>query len=157
MKFQTTQFIEVEDRIFGPLTLKQFIYLVGTGGALYLIYTYIPFFFAVLLGLPIGGLGVALAFYKVNNKPFVNVVENAFRFYIGSKLYLWKKEVSKESVVAREAGKNINIVGIPPLSASKLKDLAWSLDIQERGQQGNEPTPSREKKVEREDKLNISV
>ncbi|TSC80302.1 MAG: hypothetical protein G01um101429_152 [Parcubacteria group bacterium Gr01-1014_29] len=31
-QFQVPQFIEVEDKIFGPLTTKQFFYLLGGGG-----------------------------------------------------------------------------------------------------------------------------
>ena len=32
MRFQVPQFIEIESKIFGPLTFKQFIYLAGGGG-----------------------------------------------------------------------------------------------------------------------------
>jgi len=32
MRFEVPQFIEVEDKIFGPFTWKQFIYLMGGEG-----------------------------------------------------------------------------------------------------------------------------
>ena len=38
MRFQVPQFIEVEDKIFGPMTLKQFIYMAGGAGLSFLIY-----------------------------------------------------------------------------------------------------------------------
>ena len=44
MQFQVPQFIEIEDKIFGPLTFKQFIYLAGGGGLCFLLYTILPFF-----------------------------------------------------------------------------------------------------------------
>ena len=40
MRFSVPQFIDVEDKIFGPLTLKQGIYRVGAVGAAYLIYCF---------------------------------------------------------------------------------------------------------------------
>ena len=79
MKFQVPQFIEVEDKIFGPFTIKQFIYLAGGGALSFVIYTYIsPFSFilAIVLLLPVAGLAVALALYKVNNQPFIAVIES---------------------------------------------------------------------------------
>ena len=47
--------------------------------------------FAVLLIIPAAGFSLALAFYKINNKPFIEVVEAAFRYTTGSKLFIWKK------------------------------------------------------------------
>ena len=42
MHFQTPQFIEIEDKIFGPLTLKQFIYLAGAAGLSFTAYSLLP-------------------------------------------------------------------------------------------------------------------
>ena len=75
---------------------------------------------------PVLVLGVTLAFYKPNGKPFLNMVESAIKYYIGSKLYLWKKEVKK---VTRTEEAAQNQVVVPKLADSKLKDLAWNLNI----------------------------
>src|SRR3989304_1999884 len=81
MRFSVPQFIEIEDKIFGPFTFKQFLYLAGGAGLIFLIYNFItPFFFALLFILPVGALSLALAFYKVNDKPFIFVLEAAFRY-----------------------------------------------------------------------------
>ena len=80
MRFQVPQFIEVEDKIFGPLTLKQFIYLAGGGGLSFLVYAFLHSLTLSLVPIiAIMAVSAALAFYKVNNKPFVNVVEAAFK------------------------------------------------------------------------------
>jgi hypothetical protein len=42
MRFQVPQFIEVEDKIFGPLTVKQFIYLAGGAGLVFILYHFLP-------------------------------------------------------------------------------------------------------------------
>lgn len=131
MRFQVPQFIEVEDKIFGPLTLKQFIYLLGGAGLSFIIYKFIGnFYLSILLILPVIGFSLALTFYKINNKPFINVVEAAFNYYLGSKLYIWKKV--EKPVVAKQAETNpTSDFYVPKLSDSKLKDLTWSLDIKQ--------------------------
>jgi hypothetical protein len=131
MRFQVPQFIEVEDKIFGPLTIKQFIYLIGGAGLSFIIYTFAPFFvLKVLLIVPVAGLALALAFYRVNNRPFINVVESAFNYYIGDKLYIWKK-VDKQIEPKKGAPTAAPDFYVPKLSDSKLKDLTWSLDIKQ--------------------------
>jgi len=135
MRFQVPQFIEVEDKIFGPLTLKQFIYVAGGGGLSFLVYVLLDS--VVLSAIPvlaIMAVALAMAFYKINNKPLVNIVEYAFKYYLSSKLYIWKKEQKAKPKTQAEAdkdAKNFASIMVPKISDSKLKDLTWSLDIKE--------------------------
>lgn len=131
MQFKFPQFIDVEDKIFGPLTLKQFIYLAGSGGIIVVFFIFLPKFFAVILGLPVLGLGLALAFYKVNNRPFMFVLESAFKYATKEKLYIWKKE--NKPGVGKERVTEAPIVPLPKLGESKLKDLSWNLDVTKGG------------------------
>ena len=71
MRFQVPQFIDIEDKIFGPLTFKQFVYLAGAGGLGFLIFKSLPLLIALPLILGVLGLGVSLAFVKINNKTFI--------------------------------------------------------------------------------------
>ncbi|MDO8575318.1 MAG: PrgI family protein [bacterium] len=135
MNYQVPQFIEIEDKIFGPLTLKQFIYLAGGAGISFLIYRFITIsFIAFLLIILVMILAFALAFYKVNNKPLINMIEYAFNYFFHNKLYLWKKEDpaqnSAKNPMTKEDKEYAKLV-VPKLSESRLKDLAWSLDINE--------------------------
>ncbi len=132
MRYQIPQFIEVESKIFGPLTLKQFIYLTGGAGMLFLLYIILPIWLMFLVGLPVAIFSLALTFYKVNNQPFIKVAENALKYLSSGRLYLWKKTRPK-AVPKKEAEKEkIAQIYIPKVTKSKLKDLAWSLDIQEK-------------------------
>ena len=131
MRFQVPQFIEVEDKLFGPLTFKQFIYVAGAVGLCVILFTLLPTFIALLLSVPIFLFGVALAFYKVNERPFIQVVEDFMHYSTSSKLYVWKKEEKKPVAKVSEAGAPAPQVYVPKLSQSKLKDLSWSLDIKE--------------------------
>jgi len=127
---QVPQFIEVEDKIFGPLTFRQFIYILGSAGFAFMAFRLLPFFFAFIVGAPVVALGLALAFYKVNNKPFILTLEAAFKYVIGSKLYIWRKE-PKERKKLKEIQEESVSMNIPRLSNSKLEDLSWGLDIKE--------------------------
>ncbi len=132
MRFQVPQFIEVEDKIFGPLTLRQFIYLSGTAGIIVMLWAVLPTFLVFLIGAPIAALGGALSFIKINNRPFINILESAFSFTLKNNLYIWKKR--EHNLIRSASGKNkkdLNTLIVPTLSKSKLKDLAWSLDIKE--------------------------
>lgn len=92
MRFEVPQFIEVEDKIIGPFTWKQFVYLAGGVGTLIILYFSLPFIFFVIIGFPIGALAAFLAFHRVNNRPFSIFLESFVNYVTKSKLYLWKKD-----------------------------------------------------------------
>lgn len=150
MEYQVPQFIEVENKIVGPLTLKQFIYLAGAGGLCVVFFVYLPFIFALLLALPVAALAAALAFYKVNGKPFIEILEAGFNYYTGAKLFLWKREEPKagelgaaaEAAAAAETALRVPR-GTPKLTRGKLSELAWSLDVSAGGGSapGGKPKP----------------
>lgn len=135
MRFQVPQFIEVEDKIFGPLTLKQFIYLAGGCGLSFVIYVFVHnLIFSLIPIIAVLAISATLAFYRVNNRPFINVMESAFKYFFGGKLYIWKKEEKsqpKDAETAIKDAKNYASIMIPKVADSRLKDLAWSLDIKE--------------------------
>ena len=131
MRFQVPQFIDVEDKIFGPFTLKQFIYLAGGAGIALIFFTMLPKFLAFVASAPFIGISLALAFYKPNNRPFVHTLESMIGFFLKERLYVWKKIPRK--IVHNEnresnLGETPQLI-VPHLSKSKLKDLNWSLDV----------------------------
>jgi len=127
MRFQVPQFIEIEDKIVGPLTIKQFLYLAGGAGMSIIAYRFLPLIVAIMVIAVIATLSMALAFFKYNNKPFVDLLEAGIQYYIGEKLYIWKKR--DRVVEATEVNKAPPQMYVPRLSDSKLKELTWSLDI----------------------------
>lgn len=146
MEYQVPQFIEVEDKIVGPLTLRQFIYLAGTGGLTIAFVFYLPTLVAIFLTIPVVGLGVALAFYKVNGKPFIEILEAGFNYYVGKKFFLWKRKDDAEQAAvsaATAAAAAAEVAALPThepkLTRGKLSELAWSLDVTTPGQ-GNSPS-----------------
>jgi hypothetical protein len=133
MQYQVPQFIEIEDKIIGPLTLKQFIYLAGGGGLSLLFFTLLPIYLAAPLIAAAVAAALSLAFYKINDRPFIVAIEHAFSYQLGSKLYLWKQRDAKvqTAVVTPQVAAAANL-SVPKLSQSRLKDLSWSLNIKDR-------------------------
>ncbi len=138
MEYQVPQFIEVEDKIFGPFTLKQFIYVAGGIGLCAVLVLYLPLTIGIILAIPVAAFSGALAFYKVNNKSFVDILESGIKYYTTDRLYLWKKEKKNESVSV-SAPAAPERAPVSPLSRSKLHDLAWSLDVKDTGVNENTP------------------
>ena len=143
MEYQVPQFIEVEDKIIGPLTLKQFIYISGAIGICVVFFVYLPILVAFLLSAPVVGLAAALAFYKVNGKSFIEILEAGFNYYTGAKFFLWRHKApgDKERAAANAAEEAIEtamhpVRGTPKLTRGKLSELAWSLDVQQPIQNG---------------------
>lgn len=143
MQFQVPQFIEVEDKIFGPLTFKQFIYMGGGAGACYLLWRLLPLYIAAPFIVIVGGLAAALAFFQFNGRPFILALESGFYFLLRSKLYLWNNARKKAAApaVAAQTPEMRGEVYVPKLSGSKLHEMAWSLDIKDRVAAGLETTP----------------
>lgn len=92
MRFEVPQFIEIEDKIFGPLTWRQFVYVGGGAGLAVVLFFTAPFVVFVLLGLPIAGITFLLGFYPINNQPFSVFLESMVRYFKNTRLYLWRKK-----------------------------------------------------------------
>lgn len=138
MQFRVPQFIDIEDKIFGPFTLKQFGYLVGAGGVSFLIWTFVPIrFLAILIILPVAGLFLALAFAKFNNRSFGEILESAFSYYTNTKVYTWRQpELKKEeSSVDQLVTNTQKEIIIQKTNQDKIHDLALGLDVFETNQQ----------------------
>lgn len=136
MQFQIPQFIEQEDKIFGPLTWKQFLYVSGGAGAIFVLWSLLPRFFAVILIIPVATLSAMLAFKPINNRPFELTLEAAVRFVLKEKLYLWKKTVQKP--MEKDIKETVTTVSSPAdllkdsekkTSSGHLDDLSWQLEV----------------------------
>lgn len=129
MRFEVPQFIDVEDKIFGPLTFKQFIYLLGGGGLAYVSYKIIPTPFWIPVSLALVICALALAFYKLNNRPFIEIAQAWISFQWKGKKFIWQRAPSKPRMVEQP-------VVLPPepkqmkdLTADRVSSLAQNLDI----------------------------
>lgn len=102
MQFPVPQFTDVEDKIIGPLTVKQFGILFAAGMVIVLMYSstkslLVGIFFFMLVGVP----ALAMAFGKINGRPVYATFGFLIKFATGPKVLIFHKEASNISHVAQ--------------------------------------------------------
>ncbi|HRH22055.1 MAG TPA: PrgI family protein [bacterium] len=68
-QFTVPQFIDVEDKVVGPLSVRQFLTLLGTFGLCFLFYKIFVFTVFVILTVIAVGIGASFAFVKISGVP----------------------------------------------------------------------------------------
>jgi len=131
MRFEVPQFIDVEDKIFGDFTWKQFVYLAGGGGAALVLFFMLPFYLFVILAIPIVALAAGLAFHKVNNRPFSIFLESFVQYTLNKKLYLWRRknpqEITQQGGYRQTGG--VQPTYTPPTERSHISSLSRKLEL----------------------------
>ncbi|PID51828.1 MAG: hypothetical protein CR972_05120 [Candidatus Moraniibacteriota bacterium] len=88
------QYIDVEDRIAGPLTWKHIGWLFACGGILFIFWTLfdrITFYIFAAITIP---LFAALAFAKPGGVSMVEYIGYGFSFFLRPRVYTWQREAS---------------------------------------------------------------
>lgn len=98
MQFQIPQFIEIEDKIAGPFSLKQLLYVVGGGMIAFLAFNMLPVLAGAIVAIIAVGGSLALALVKVNGQPLPRIALAAVGFFWKPRLYLWKREISERTI-----------------------------------------------------------
>jgi hypothetical protein len=130
MRFEVPQFIEIEDKIFGPFTWKQFVYLMGGVGFGIVLFIIAPFIIFVILGLPVAGLAILLAFYPVNNRPFSVFLEAFITFYNTHQIYHWRKqEHNVYTKTAETEPAPVTTFAPPPSGKKGIHSLSRQLEL----------------------------
>ncbi len=132
MQFHIPQYIDIEDKLIGPLTLKQAIYVAGGLGAAYLVFRLIPYI--VISGpiiLAIGTLTWALGFYPKEKlgKPFIEILEAGFSYALSEKLYTWKKTTKERKLGAEEDFISAQGPLTPSIRTGTLSSKLFTLDV----------------------------
>jgi len=92
MQFNIPQFIEIKDKIIGPLTMRQFLYILAGVGALAALWFFAELWLFLIIAMPIAIFCLMLAFYKFNGRPFIYFVGSVINYLMKPKLYLWKRK-----------------------------------------------------------------
>src|SRR3989339_2205780 len=97
-QFVVPQFIEVEDKIFGPVTVRQFLILLGAGLICFVAYRYADFALFVMALVVVGGLALVFAFVKINGQTFHYFILNIIQTTRRPGLRVWRKSCDKEEL-----------------------------------------------------------
>jgi len=129
MQYSIPQFIDVEDKVVGPLTGKQTIYLLIGGGILLLVFSLFNVLFFFITMLFVAPVTLAFAFWKPKSITVARWLSNIADFYTTPHLYIWRREPEGFMIKARSQKKSSS-EKIPSKSVSRnrIRELAWVLD-----------------------------
>ena len=127
-QFTVPQFIDVEDKIFGPITTRQFIILLVTGLVLFIAFKLADFTLFIFMLAVIGGFALILAFVKINGQPFHYFILNMIQTARRPSRRVWNKQYTKAELneLRRGAGQTVEEKPAPikKLSYNRIRDLS---------------------------------
>lgn len=132
-QFTVPQFIDIEDKIIGPITTRQFIILLATMiviAAYYKIFDFSAFVAASVLTFSIT---CVFAFFKINGRPFHFFVLNLIQTLKRPALRAWNKNYYDYNLLDEEkvlpmSDHKIEFQHIKKYSSSRLAELALMVD-----------------------------
>lgn len=138
-QYKIPQNIDVEDKILGPFTLKQFMYIL-VGGiliyALFNIYAASNFTLFLAISIPIAALTLALVFVQVNERPFMDFLFYFSQYIIDPKQKRWEKSTRVKEFRAtailssdeQEGQRRLARLNKKGATVSQLNQMAMVLD-----------------------------
>lgn len=96
MLFNVPQFIDVEDKIAGPFTAKQLLWMFGMGAVLLILWGFLSKTVFFITAVPVVILFLALAFYRPYRQPLIKFILSGFMFALKPKFYVWKRVYEKQ-------------------------------------------------------------
>jgi hypothetical protein len=130
MQFVVPQFIDVEDKILGPISVRQFVILIIGTGLVFGVYRFADFSLFLFEAVIIVTLTMAFAFLRVNGRPFHFFILNFFQTLKRPKLRIWKQEVSHADLRLPKVTRPVQRAKAEksPLSMSRLAELTLVVD-----------------------------
>ena len=118
MQFPVPQFIETEDKIIGPLTIRQFLYLAVAGLFVFLSFFFLQTWLWLAVTTVFGSIALALAFVQVNGRPMLFFVINAFTYTWEPHSYTYAEEVVIAVIPTAPAAPRLGVEALPPRLAA---------------------------------------
>lgn len=90
-QFVVPQFITVENKIFGPVTVRQFLILLVAGGLIFIFNRLFELYLFAVLTFLVGGAALIIAFVKIRGQTFHYFLLNFFAFLRLPTMRIWNK------------------------------------------------------------------
>jgi len=123
-QFVVPQFIDVEDKVIGPITVRQFIIMLSGGAFIFVAYKLSDFTLFLLQFVLVAGLTLVIAFVKINGRPIHYFLLNVAQTSRRPKIRIWQKIFSSSEL--KKYGKKEE-VKLPPKITTKNKVRASRL------------------------------
>jgi len=138
MQYQVPQFIDVEDKIIGPLTLKQFLYMGAAGMVGFVTFFIFNFALWIIVMVVVGGIAIVLAFIKYNGRPMIVMFGAMAKYIWQPKLYLWRHDVDTKKMFSNVKIDTLPRPGSRRQSKNPLKNLFLKLNTSKEALAGRE-------------------
>ncbi len=125
-QYLVPQFIDVEDKIIGPITTRQFVQMLIAILLAFVLYKALAFLYFIFFGIIEIGLISVLAFARVNGRPIHFFLLNFIQTSKRPNMRIWNRESFVRNVQYVPSGlkeKNENYAAKEPVSGSRLRDL----------------------------------
>lgn len=150
MQFQVPQFIETEDKIVGPLSLRQFAYIATAGGLSFILFFAFETWLWFILTIFLAALSFSLAFLRINGQPLVKVLLAAGRFFWRPQTFVWQPERRREAKAEVEPQEQKPIFSLQEIMAGMALKSTWQkLQTGSRRSPAEEAKPTTQKLKER--------
>lgn len=103
-QFVVPQFIDVEDKIFGPITTRQFVIMLVAGLIVFLAWRFGDLALFVLVLCTVGGFALILGFFRVNGQAFHYFMLNVIQTLRKPSLRIWKRDYQNDFLNALRKG-----------------------------------------------------
>lgn len=127
MLINVPQYIDVEDKIAGPLTAKQLGWLMLLGVLLLILWNVLPKVLFFVVGIPLAIFLIAMAFYRPYGQPLSELLFFGARYLFKPKVYVWKR-TPEIMQITKQAQTTVVEKKEKHITAQELKELSALLD-----------------------------
>ena len=132
-QFTVPQFIDVEDKVIGPITVRQFVIILFSAGMIAICYKVFYFTTFLVLTIVISFVTVIVAFVKVNGVNFHVFLTNFFITLFKNNERVWNNAFGKENLrieTEKLVAHEDEVIPVKPYTASRLTELSLIVDTQ---------------------------
>lgn len=127
-QFVVPQFIDIEDKIIGPISARQFIILLVVILTDTLLFKFLTFGKFLLVAIPILFVGLVVAFVRINGQPFHYFVLNIVQTLRKPAIRVWDKTVTDTEARMFMKTEELPPAVLPPtrapVTSSRLAELS---------------------------------
>ncbi len=97
MRYLVPQFLETEQKIWGPFSFKNFVVIIGVSGVAFMLYFLLNFFVWIVTAIFLLLATLTLMFYRYEGLSLPVVIFNSIGYSLWSRRYMWVGRAQKQN------------------------------------------------------------
>lgn len=128
MLISVPQYIDIEDKVAGPLTAKQLGWMILLGISLLIMWNMFSKSLFFIIAIPLTILLIAMAFYKPYGQPLGSFIIFGILYFFRPKIYFWKRTTQKMNSGGQKKQVVENQLVDKKITSESLRNLARFVD-----------------------------